>query len=91
MELKRAILVLGEPQTLAEELKRLEQDSFAIVQEPWPATRAELVDILKALTEQWIVEAILLLDGRQFTPLNEEIFTPFIPGLRLVCGIAAGG
>jgi hypothetical protein len=91
MGLKRAILVLGEPQTLTAELERLERDGpFAIVQEPWPGSRTELVKILKALTEHWGVEAILLLGGYQFKPLNEEIFGPFMPALRLVCGIAAG-
>lgn len=92
MELKRAILVLGEPLTLAEELERLERDGpFSIVRAPWPDTRSKLVEFLKALTEQWIVEAVLLLGGFQFNPLNEEVFAPFMPGLRLVCGIAAGG
>ena len=90
MGLKRAILVLGEPKVLAKGLQLLEQGPYALMQEPWPVTRAELVKVLKALTEQWTVVAILLLDGRQFHPLNEEIFAPFMPSLQLVCGIGAG-
>jgi hypothetical protein len=93
MQFKQAILVLGELQNSGKELKDLEQDApYAIVKEPWPATRAELIEKMKALAEQWTVEAVLLLlGGHQFNPLNKEIFAPFVPRLRLVCGIAAGG
>jgi len=92
MQLKQTILVLGEPRTLDKEIKRLEQDGpYAVVQEPWLATRAELVEKMKALSKQWSVEAILLLHGQPFKPLDEEIFSPFVPALQIVCGIAAGG
>lgn len=33
---------------------------------------------LSALAEQWNVEAILLLGGQRFNPLNAEIFAPLI-------------
>jgi len=85
MQLKATTLVLGEPRTLGEGLERLEQDGpYAVVHEPWPATRAELVERMKALAEQWSV-------GQQFKPLDEVIFSPFVPSLQVVCGIAAGG
>ena len=92
MQLKATTLVLGEPRTLGEGLEQLEQDGpYAVVHEPWPATRAELVERMKALGEQWSVEAILLFGGQPFKPLDEEIFSPFVPALQLVCGIGAGG
>ena len=92
MQLKATTLVLGEPRTLGEGLEQLEQDGpYAVVHEPWPATRAELVENMKALGERRRVEAILLLDGQQFKPLDEEVFSPFVPSLQIVCGIAAGG
>ena len=91
-QLKQTTLVLGEPRTLDKELKRLEQDGpYAVVQEPWLATRAEFVEKMKALSKQWSVEAILLFSGQPFKPLDEEIFSPFVPSLRIVCGIGAGG
>ena len=91
-QLKQTTLVLGEPRTLDKELKRLEQDGpYAVVQGPWLATRAEFVEKMKALSKQWSVEAILLFSGQPFKPLDEEIFSPFVPSLRIVCGIGAGG
>jgi len=37
---------------------------------------------LKALAGKWSVEAILLLGGQQFNPLNAEIYAPFVPALQ---------
>lgn len=88
-----SILVVGSPSAIATDLKHLESCGHSIVytEDPQATTRAELIAQLHAVAKSHTFSAILLLGGHGVGLLDETIWAPFLPALKCICGMGAGG